>query len=301
MHVQETWLWTALITPFSADGGSVDYSTLAKLLERQEAAGNGVLLLGSTGESLSLSEDEKKEIVRFACAQKLTVPVMVGVPNINLAQTLAWIDYCRAYAIDAYLAATPAYTKPNAAGQTGWFKKLFDAADAPIMLYNVPSRTGAVLSPEVVRTLSRHANFWAIKESSGGLDAYIDYATAAPNIALYCGDDNLLPSATPLGACGLVSVASNVWPEACRDYVVACRKGAYRGQEWWLACKSLFMATSPVPLKALMEHQSLIPFGSVRLPLSTTDLTSIKPLEHADKSIEEWHRAYRIERERKKL
>jgi 4-hydroxy-tetrahydrodipicolinate synthase len=300
MRVQETWLWTALITPFTADGGRVDYPALAKLLERQEVAGNGVLLLGSTGEALSLSEDEKKEIVRFTCTQKLTVPVMVGVPNINLAQTLAWIDYCHGYAIDAYLAATPAYTKPNAAGQCGWFKKIFDAADAPIMLYNVPSRTGAALSTEVVKALSKHANFWAIKESSGGLDAYIDYVTAAPTIALYCGDDHLMPSAVPLGACGLVSVASNIWPEACRDYVTACRRGAYRGQEWWLASKSLFSAASPVPLKALMEHRSIIPYSVVRLPLSTSDLTGMKALEQADNAIEEWHRAYRSERERKK-
>ena len=289
MHAKETWLWTALVTPFLSETNGIDYATFGALLKRQEAAGNGVLILGSTGEAISLSEEEKREMVRFTLAQKLTVPVMVGVPNSNLAQSLAWLDFCRGSGIDAYLAATPLYTKPGADGQKGWFQEIFDAADAPVMLYNVPSRTGAVLSPEVLRALQKHKNFWAVKESSGGLDMYVDYAVAAPNVALYCGDDNVLASAAPLGACGLISVAANVWPDACQAYVTACRASAYCGQEWWRASKTLFTTSSPVPLKALMHHRGMIPTNTVRLPLCASDLASLDGLKAADQMILDWH------------
>jgi 4-hydroxy-tetrahydrodipicolinate synthase len=289
MRAKEQWLWTAMITPFTDNGNKVDYDVLGDLLKRQESAGNGVFILGSTGEPLSLSDEEKKAVVHFTLGKKLAVPVMVGVPNFNLAQSMAWLNFCHGLGIDAYTTASPAYSKPGPQGQIEWFRKLFDAADAPVMLYNVPSRTGGSLFPEVAAALRQHKNFWAVKESSGGLEMYVDFAAAAPDIALYCGDDNILASAAPLGACGLVSVASNVWADACHSYTAECRAGTYRGQEWWIASKALFTTTSPVPLKALMHHKGLLPNGSVRLPLSTADLANLEGLNAADKQISEWH------------
>jgi 4-hydroxy-tetrahydrodipicolinate synthase len=299
VRAKETWLWTAIITPFTADASGVDFETFAALLKRQEAAGNGVMILGSTGESLSLSEDEKKEIVRFTFAQKLKVPVMVGTPNVNLTQTLAWIDFCKGCGAEGYLAATPVYTKPAAQGQIDWFRAILDAVDAPVMLYNVPSRTGSTLSPEVLRALAKHKNFWAVKESSGGLDMYIEYAAAAPDVALYCGDDNLMVAAASIGACGLVSVASNMWPDACNAYVKACRDGSYRGQEWWRIGKSLFATTSPVPLKSLMHERGILPNPAVRLPLSVKDFASLDGVKVADQAVTEWFGRWTSTREGK--
>lgn len=291
MSMKQTTLWTALVTPFTADASAVDYATLKTLLKRQEAAGAGVLILGSTGESLALSDEEKCEIVKFTFAQKLSVPIMIGTPNINLAHALDWISFCRGQGADAYLAATPSYSKPGPQGQLGWFTKILDACDAPVMLYNVPSRTGASLSSEVLRTLQNHKNFWAVKESSGGVDAYNDYASAAPKVALFCGDDPIMASAAPLGACGLVSVASNMWPEACAAYVNACLKGTYNGTEWHRISKALFMTTSPVPVKAIMQARGIMPSAMVRLPLSTKDLANIDALNAADQLVNEWYRA----------
>ncbi|MDE2029804.1 MAG: 4-hydroxy-tetrahydrodipicolinate synthase [Alphaproteobacteria bacterium] len=291
MDARKTWLWTAMVTPFTADGSAVDYASFGKILKMQEAAGNGILILGSTGESLSLSEEEKQEIVRYTFSLGLKVPVMVGTPNANMAQTLAWLDFCRGKGAHAYLAATPLYTKPAAQGQIGWFRKLFDAADAQVMLYNVPGRTGAALNPAVLSDLRAHKNFWAVKESSGGLDAYASFADAAPDAALYCGDDNMLASATPLGACGLVSVVGNAWPEACRAYVEACRAGRYRGQIWWNASKAMFTTTSPVPVKALMHDLGMIASGAVRLPLSRNDLASLDQVRAAHQAVAQWHGA----------
>jgi 4-hydroxy-tetrahydrodipicolinate synthase len=237
-RLSETILWTALVTPFSPDGARVDFKAAEVLLRRQEAAGNGVLLLGSTGESMALSEAEKREVVQMATALNLSVPLMVGVPNINRAQTLDWIAFCNGQGVDAFLASTPAYTKPAAQGQIGWFGDIMNAAACPVMLYNIPSRTGAVLSPQVLSALGGHQNFWAVKESSGGLDAYIDYRAAAPHVAIYSGDDNMMPAVAPFGACGLVSVASNVWPEECRAYVDSCLGGGYFGTDWWRISKA---------------------------------------------------------------
>ncbi len=287
MTPKSTKLWTALITPFTADAKAVDFDTLVKLAKRQEAAGNGVMILGSTGESPLLGDDEKKEIVRVTCGLKLAVPVMVGTPNVNFRQAMDWMDFCRGCGADAYLAATPVYTKPGPEGQIDWFKNVFDAADAPIMLYNIPSRTGAVLSPAVLRALKEHRNFWGLKESSG-LEMYIEYNAAAPDVALYCGDDHLFAAAVGIGAAGLISVASNMWPEACHAYVDACLNGTYRGSEWWRISKALFAASNPVPVKALMQQRGVIPSGTVRLPLSVKDLPSIDGLIAADEKVREW-------------
>ena len=298
MDPKQTWLWTALITPFTADGSGVDFDEMIKLIKRQEAAGNGVMILGSTGESLSLTDEEKREIVRLTCGLKLKVPVMVGTPNINLKQTLTWLDFCHGCGADAYLAATPLYTKPAPEGQIEWFKTVFDAADAPIMLYNIPSRTGVMLSPAVLRTLQGHRNFWAVKESSG-LDMYVEYASTAPNTKLYSGDDYLLVAAVSIGACGLVSVAANIWPEACNAYVEACRDGSYRGQDWWRIGKALFATTNPIPAKALMQHQGVIASGAVRLPLSVKDLATLDGMKIADQQVKEWHSRYLAQRKEK--
>lgn len=287
-QLSETSLWTALVTPFSPDGARVDFKAAEALLRRQEAAGNGVLLLGSTGESMALSEAEKEDVVEMATSLNLAVPLMVGVPNINRAQTLNWVEYCNGQGVDAFLASTPAYTKPAAQGQIGWFGDIMNAAEHPVMLYNIPSRTGAALSPQVLSALGGHRNFWAVKESSGGLDAYIDYHVAAPHVAIYSGDDNMMPAVAPLGACGLVSVASNVWPEECRAYVAACLDGSYRGTEWWWISKALFSTSNPVPVKALMEDLGLVPSGAVRSPLSRDDLQGLDGLRAAHAMVQKW-------------
>jgi len=296
MNPKNTSLWTALITPFTPEN-AVDYDTLVKLAKRQEAAGNGVMILGSTGESISLSDEEKREIVRITCGLKLQVPVMVGTPNLNFMQTMAWIDYCRGCGADAYLAATPVYTKPGAEGQIDWFTKIFDSVDAPVMLYNIPSRTGAVLQPAVLKALKGHKNFWGIKESSG-LDAQVDYLATAPNVSLYCGDDYIFVASASIGASGLISVAANMWPEACNAYVKACLDGTYRGQEWWRISKALFTASNPIPVKALMQHKGVLPSGAVRLPLSAKDLASMDGLIAADEKVAEWHSRHRVSKDK---
>lgn len=284
-------MWTACVTPFSKKGDEVDYESLQRLLERQAEAENGIVLLGSTGESLSLTESEKHTLVKFVCKLQLNTQIIVGVPGINLHQTLGWLDFCKDMPIHGYLMTTPIYTKPGIIGQTLWFERLLEKAHVPAILYNIPSRAGINLHPETVRNLSSHDKFWAIKDSSGTTDTLIEYKKFAPNVEIFCGDDNMIDDMAAKGASGLVSVASNIWPEMVSEYVKKSIEATHNHElpinknTWHKACKALFIASNPIPTKALLYDIGFIGHKTVRLPLSTEDLPSIELLRQVDKMI----------------
>jgi len=285
------FLWTACVTPFNNNGNDIDYRSLQRLLTMQAEAGNGIVLLGSTGEGLSLTNAEKCALIEFACQLKLNTKIIVGVPGVNLHQTLEWLDFCKDMPIHGYLMTTPIYTKPGIIGQTLWFEKLLEKAHMPAMLYNIPSRAGTSLYPETVRNLCGHERFWAIKDSSGTVETLVEYQAVAPNIQVFCGDDNMIPATAVMGAVGLVSVASNLWPRITRKYVEKCLSSEKPSTDiWWKVCKTLFIASNPVPTKALLHEIGLIEHKTVRLPLSTQDLPSIDILKQANKMIIEWEK-----------
>lgn len=280
------FLWTACITPFNDKGDAIDYESLHSLLERQAKAGNGVLILGSTGESLSLTEPEKRTLVEFVCKLKLNTQIIVGVPGINLYQTLEWLDFCKNMPIHGYLMTTPIYTKPGIIGQTLWFEKLLEKAHVPAMLYNIPSRAGINLHLETVRNLSGHDKFWAIKDSSGTIDTLIEYKKVAPDIEIFCGDDYMINDMAAEGAAGLVSVAANIWPQEVNNYVQKSLNKEKLPNIWHEVCKALFIASNPIPTKVLLRDIGLIKYETVRLPLSTEDLPSIELLRKANKKMQ---------------
>ncbi len=249
----------------------------------QVKAENGVVLLGSTGESLSLTDSEKRTLVEFVCKLKLNTKIIIGVPGVNLYQTLEWLDFCKGMPIHGYLMTTPIYAKPGIMGQTLWFEKLLEKAHVPAMFYNIPSRAGVSLHAETVRNLSSHEKFWAIKDSSGTVDTLTQYKKVAPNIEVFCGDDNMISDMAARGVAGLVSVASNVWPRAAYEYVKQCLSGENSQSDvWQQACKALFTASNPIPTKALLHDIGLIEHKTVRLPLSTEDLPSVETLRQVN-------------------
>lgn len=287
--MKSTFLWTACVTPFNYNGNSIDYSSLQRLLTIQAEAENGVMLLGSTGESLSLTDSEKRTLVEFVCKLKLSTKIIIGVPGVSLYQILEWLDFCRGMPIHGYLMTTPIYAKPGIMGQTLWFQKLLEKAHVPAMFYNIPSRAGVSLHAETVRNLSSHEKFWAIKDSSGTVDTLAQYKEVAPNIEVFCGDDNMISDMAAYGAAGLVSVASNVWPHVAHEYVKQCLSGENSQSDVsQQACKALFIASNPIPTKALLHDIGLIEHQTVRLPLSTEDLPSIEKLRQANKMILGW-------------
>lgn len=281
-------VWTAIITPMNADG-TVDYESFEKLLNEQQAAGNAITILGSTGESLNIDESERKEILNFALGLNLEVPIMVGVGGINLNQQKEWVVYLNTLNLDCYLLVVPLYAKPGVHGQYGWFKALMDKAEKPCMLYNVPGRTAMKLELQTIEMIKTHERFWAIKEASGSEEEFSRYAEAAPNARMMSGDDPMLPAFAKLGAKGVVSVAANAWPEAVHEFARQCVASSFNDNDiWYQATKALFCASNPIPVKALLHDQGRIKTPEVRLPLSARDMPNIEIVRQANSSIETW-------------
>lgn len=289
--IDNTIVWTAMVTPMTPSG-SIHFDNLKTLLRRQERAGNGIVILGSTGESLNLTAAERREIIDFTCNLNLDVPVMVGVGGYGLHETLEWLAWLETRRVDAYLMVTPIYAKPGVQGQIGWFKRLMDAVERPCMLYNIPSRAGTPLLPEVITALRDHPNFWSIKEASGSVNDFPKYVGAGLGAPVFSGDDAMMWDFAALGCSGVVSVASNVWPEATRLYTRMALERALTCEEvamWQDASNALFIASNPVPAKALLEMEGYIDCKDVRLPLDADDLQHTDRLKRASQRINDWY------------
>ena len=288
MNLTETKLWTALITPMTEKGG-VDYASLELLCRQQEREQNGILVLGSTGESLNLNRGEKREIFSFVKGLNLKVPLMAGVGGINLEETIKDLQYLETLNYDCYLMVTPLYAKPGSIGQLHWFQALMNEVTKPTMLYNIPGRTGVSLSKKALLTLKDHPRFWAIKEASGSPQEFESYVqTVAPH-PVYSGDDGLLPYYKDLGVKGLVSVASNAWPSQTNRYVQKTLKGELENpKEWEEWSNALFMESNPIPVKRLLFERGDIKAHHCRLPLSHEEITNTEPLMKTNRSVQNW-------------
>lgn len=290
MKITDTQIWTAVVTPMH-ENGELHLEDLASLIHKQDEAGNGVLVLGSTGEGLALGLEDKKQVVKTASSLNIDIPVMVGVGGFNLRNQLEWVEYCHQFNIDAFLLVTPLYSKPGAKGQTEWFKALLDAADRPCMVYNIPSRTGTEMSVEMLMELQGHPNFEVVKEASGSIMEFQKYSKSAPELVFYSGDDALTPFFAMAGCKGLVSVASNVWPKAVHRYVQWCIEG--RGPEllplWQECADALFSAPNPVPVKVLLKEKGWISSSALRPPLTEGEMDDVSLLKNADQMIRDWY------------
>jgi 4-hydroxy-tetrahydrodipicolinate synthase len=291
--VSDCPLWTALITPFHSDG-SIDVDSLTEIAKAHVQAGNGILLLGSTGEGLALTTDEQFSIVEFICNLQETLsiksPLMVAVGGYNLPEQISWINRCNELNIHSYLLGTPLYAKPGEAGQTQWFKALLDAAKFPCMLYNVPSRSGVEIPVATVQSLQDHPNCWAMKEASGDLNKFLNYSQYCPNIDMFTGEDAMVPYLVPAGVKGLVSVSGNVWPEATKTYVELSLLGQTKTMfpVWNNAVDELFSVANPIAVKALMHEKKTISTPTLRAPLTHIELADNSKLLAIDEQINQW-------------
>jgi 4-hydroxy-tetrahydrodipicolinate synthase len=282
-------VWTALITPLLSDG-AIDYVGLQAIAEQQNAAANGILLLGSTGEGLALTNEEQLAIVEFVVALSLDVPLMVAVGGHNLAAQLDWIGQCNQLPISAYLLGSPIYAKPGPIGQTAWYQALLDAADFPCMLYNVPSRSGVEIAISALQALQHHENCWALKEASGDLNKLLAYRQHCPDIELFSGEDAMMPYLANAGVRGLVSVCANVWPQETQRYVALALSQQCDDlfPLWHNAIAALFQVTSPIPVKVLMTELAVISTATLRLPLCQEELASDHNLHTIHQKIQQW-------------
>lgn len=290
MALKDYNLWTALVTPLTP-GLKVDYPSLQNLLKEQCDAKNGLLILGSTGEALNLDLQTRKDIVDYAIEQNPSSPIMVGVGGHNLTAQIEWVEWLETRNIDAYLMVTPIYAKPGTYGQYEWFKVLMDKVTKPVMVYNVPGRAAKELSYDTVSMLKDHPNYWSIKEASGDVEKMKKYLAASGGKDVYCGDDGLLPEFAAAGASGLISVASNTWPAETNLYVKKCLDKTIDATEMWAdAANSLFVASNPVPAKALLALEGRIAHDTMMPPLSRRDLTNLSILTGSSENVRTWYK-----------
>ena len=272
---------TALITPFK--NGEVDYDAFAALVDRQVEAGIDFLVpLGTTGETPCLEDEERIRILQIAKEHSKGVPVVVGGGTNSLQHTIRSMKMLEPYGVDAFLIVVPYYNKPTQEGQYQYFKAVAESTDKPIVLYNVPGRTGANMTAETALRLAEVPNIVAIKEASGNREQIEAILAGAPEgFQVLSGNDDDTLWMMQQGGAGIISVASNVAPALMAEFVGAVRKGELKKAEQMNArltplFTNCFVESNPIPAKAAMAAMGLIE-NELRLPLvpsqqSTYDL-----------------------------
>lgn len=265
-------VFPAIITPFLKDE-SLDEEGLRRNIEYLNKTGiAGLVPCGTTGESATLSFEEHKRVVEIA-VEASKVPVIAGTGSNNTREALELTRHAAKAGADAALLITPYYNKPNDQGMFEHFKSIAEKCDIPIVLYNVPKRTGIDLKPELVARLSRIKNIVAIKEASGSLSqqSQIIEQTRGSDFVLLSGDDDLTLPTMALGGRGVVSVVANVAPRKTVAMVDAFLKGDLekaRALHYELAplVRAMFLETNPIPVKTAHKYLGLAN-GPLRLPL----------------------------------
>ncbi len=263
--------FTAIVTPFNR-AGEVDYERFGQLLEAQVAAGmDGVVPVGTTGESPTLSVAEHRQVIEFAVEQIAgRALVIAGTGGNATAEALELTRHAQTAGADACLQVTPYYNKPSQAGLIQHFTAIADVG-LPVVLYNIPGRTGCALTVETVQALSRHPAVVAIKEAGGDVDRVSAYIAAGCELDIVSGDDSLTLPMMAVGGVGVISVAANVVPGAVRDMVHAALDGRWAEaqslhQQWYRLFRDLFLDTNPIPVKAALAMMGQIE-AHYRLPL----------------------------------
>lgn len=263
---------TALITPFK--DGKVDYDAFASLVDRQVAAGIHFLVpLGTTGETPCLSAEERIGVLKTAKAHSAGLPVVVGGGTNSLSGTLESMELLEPYGPDAFLIVVPYYNKPTQEGIYSYFKAVAQESPKPVIIYNVPGRTGSNISAETTLRLAREVpNIVAIKEASGNYAQISAIIREAPEgFSVLSGNDDETLSLMATGAAGVVSVASNVVPEQMAELVNALLecdlpKARTIHHRLFPLFKNLFIESNPIPAKAALAQMGLVR-NELRLPL----------------------------------
>ena len=276
MSTQKTTIFTgaavAIVTPFK--NNQVDYESLAALIERQiENSTDAIIVCGTTGESSTLTDEEHKECIRF-CVEKTAgrVPVIAGTGSNDTDYAIALSKYACEVGADALLLVTPYYNKATPKGLIKHFTAIADATDKPIILYNVPSRTGVNISLPVYKELAKHDRIVAAKEASGNISAVAALAEACGNsLDIYSGNDDQIVPILSLGGKGVISVLSNVVPKDTHDIVALWNEGKTKESlalqlKYLDLINALFCEVNPVPVKTAMGLMGLCA-DEMRLPL----------------------------------
>lgn len=278
----------AIVTPFHEDG-SINYEKFAQLVEFQIAGGtDAIIVCGTTGESSTLTHEEHLDMIRF-CVEtvKGRVPVVAGTGS-NCTETAVYLSQeAEKYGADALLLVTPYYNKATQNGLFAHYKKVADSVKLPIILYNVPSRTGCNILPQTaVRLCTEVENIVGIKEASGNISQIAKLQSLADGkVDVYSGNDDQIVPILSLGGKGVVSVLSNVAPrqthDICQKFFDGDVEGSMREQLRAIdLCDALFCEVNPIPVKAALNLMGK-EVGPARMPLSEMEPQNVERLKKA--------------------
>ena len=263
----------ALVTPFHEDG-SIHFEKIGELIEFHiNNKTDGLLILGTTGEAPTISFEDQLEIVTYTVKQANgRIPIMVGSGSNDTLKSVHMSQTFEKLGVDSLLVITPYYNKTNETGMIKHFTTIADSVSIPVILYNVPSRTGCAISVTAIEKLAKHPNIRGLKEASGDLS----YTTSVSrflteDFVMYSGNDDMIVPLLSLGAVGVISVWANIMPQATHDlvekYLAGETKESLNIQLQNLDfIHALFTETNPIPIKYVMNVQGF-GVGACRLPL----------------------------------
>ncbi|MBD5105009.1 MAG: 4-hydroxy-tetrahydrodipicolinate synthase [Ruminococcaceae bacterium] len=261
----------AIVTPMHEDG-SVNYDKLGEIIDAQiNSSTDAIVICGTTGESATLSGEEHMECIRYAVEKvNKRVPVIAGTGSNDTAYAVEMSADAEKVGVDALLLVTPYYNKTSQRGLITHFTAIADAVNIPIILYNVPSRTGCKIEISTYKELAKHKNIVATKEACGDI-SFVAEIAAETDLAIYSGNDSEILPIMSLGGKGVISVASNIIPKEIHDLTQYALKGDYKTAaemqlKYLSLIKALFCDVNPIPVKEAMNLMGM-EVGECRLPL----------------------------------
>lgn len=263
----------AIITPFTADG-KVNEKVLAEIIEYQILhSTDAIVICGTTGESATLDHNEHTQAIKVAVDVTAgRIPVIAGTGSNDTAYALKLSNDAEKLGVDGLLMVTPYYNKASQEGLIKHFNYVADRVSTPIILYNVPSRTGCEIKPETYAELAKHKMIYAAKEATGNLSSIAKTISLVPeNFAIYSGNDDQITPIMSLGGKGVISVLSNILPQVAHDIAQTALDGDFKKSaelqlKYLELCNAMFMDVNPIPVKVAMRIMG-IDVGPLRLPL----------------------------------
>jgi len=283
----------ALITPF--DDNTVNYKVLEELIEYQIANNtDAIIICGTTGEPSTMTESEKKEVIRFTVEKvNKRIPVIAGTGSNCTKTAIEMSKYAESVGVDGVLIVTPYYNKTTQSGLIEHYEAIAKNVNVPIIMYNVPGRTGLNLAPSTVKELSKIENIVAIKEASGNFSQIAEIANlCGDDIYIYSGNDDQIVPVLALGGIGVISVLANVAPNETHEIVAKFLDGKIKESrdiqlKLLPLINALFCEVNPIPVKEAVELMGF-EVGKVRLPLVKMSETNKEKLKEAIALLADW-------------
>lgn len=276
----------AIVTPFTNEG--VDFDKLGELIEWHISSGtDAIIICGTTGEASTMTDDEKKAAYRFTVKKVAKrIPVIAGTGSNNTKHSIELSKYAESVGCDGLLCVTPYYNKTTQKGLIEHYTAIADSVNIPIIIYNVPGRTGLNVLPDTLKKLSFHKNIAGVKEASGNISQVVEIGTFCnENFAMYSGNDDQVVPLLSVGGIGVISVVANIAPKEMHDMVMSYLDGDVKhAMELQLKIKplndALFCEVNPIPVKTAMNllgHE----VGELRLPLTSMSDKNLDFLKNA--------------------